>query len=457
MSEREQWLNDTPWAPSQKYEFDRPGTADKEFAKFSVRGVVSLVNKPGISKNADPHGLLLITGSTNSANSKCARGLAWQRMNASIRSQREHLVTYEDPSGRKFHPGSNPRRLRRDSTLCSSFSRQAGRAIATGPVPAESDLPEKFVYCPNAEKSTMPTNSVVLITGASTGFGRAAAETLAARGYTVLASMRDTSGKNAPHRDALRSLASRERWALHVIDLDVTQDASVDGAIQEALSNFGHIDVVINNAGIAALGVTEAYTIEQFQQLFNVNLFGVVRVNRAVIPSMRRKRAGLLIHVSSGAGRATVPYMGVYCASKFALEALADAYRFELSPFGIDSVVVEPGIHRTPILENFISPLDQSCVTSYGSMAEYGARVKGVFDAANRAPETPGTEEVVDAFVNLIEMPAGERPFRTVPTLPLKPLLDPYNAHAAEMRQVVASMFGVPELTVLQRSASTAD
>jgi NAD(P)-dependent dehydrogenase (short-subunit alcohol dehydrogenase family) len=107
----------------------------------------------------------------------------------------------------------------------------------------------------------MPTNSVVLITGASTGFGRAAAETLAARGYTVLASMRDTSGKNAPQRDALRSLASGEGWALHVVDLDVTQDASVDRAIQEALSNFGHIDVVINNAGIAALGVTEAYTI----------------------------------------------------------------------------------------------------------------------------------------------------------------------------------------------------
>jgi NAD(P)-dependent dehydrogenase (short-subunit alcohol dehydrogenase family) len=255
----------------------------------------------------------------------------------------------------------------------------------------------------------------------------------------------------------LRSLASGEGWALHVVDLDVTQDASVDRAIQEALSNFGHIDVVINNAGIAALGVTEAYTIEQFEQLFNVNLFGVARVNRAVIPSMRRQRNGLLIHVSSAAGRTTLPYLGAYCASKFALEALADAYRFELSPFGIDSVVVEPGIHRTPILENFIPPADQSCVDSYGSLAEYGARVKGVFDSANRAPETPGTEDVVDAFVNLIEMPAGERPFRTVPTVPLKPLLDPYNAFADEIRKTIAGIFGVPELTALQRSASTAD
>jgi NAD(P)-dependent dehydrogenase (short-subunit alcohol dehydrogenase family) len=147
----------------------------------------------------------------------------------------------------------------------------------------------------------------------------------------------------------------------------------------------------------------------------------------------------------------------MYCASKYALEALADAYRFELSPFGIDSVVVEPGIHRTPILENFVSPGDETCIASYGSLAEYGERVKGVFDAANRASETPGTEDVVEAFVNLIEMPAGERPFRSVPTRPLRPLLDPYNALAAEMRQAVAGMFGVPELAALQRSASTAE
>jgi NAD(P)-dependent dehydrogenase (short-subunit alcohol dehydrogenase family) len=322
---------------------------------------------------------------------------------------------------------------------------------------SDCERPLWFVYCPGAEIDTMPTNSVVLITGASTGFGRAAAETLAARGYTVLASMRDSNGKNAPHRNALQSLTSRERWALHVIDLDVTQDASVDGAAREILSRFGRIDVVINNAGIAALGVTEAYTVQQFQQLFNVNVFGVVRVNRAVIPSMCRQRSGLLIHVSSGAGRVTVPYMAAYCGSKFALEALADAYRFELSPFGIDSVVVEPGMHRTPILENFAAPADQARVADYGSLAECAARVKGVFEGASRATETPGPEGVVDAFVNLIEMPAGERPFRTVPTPALQPLLDPYNAAAAEMRQIVAVMFGVPELMVLQKAASAAD
>jgi len=211
--------------------------------------------------------------------------------------------------------------------------------------------------------------------------------------------------------------------------------------------------VVINNAGIAAMGLTEAYTIEQFQQLFDINVFGVARVNRAVLPSMRRQRSGLLIRVSSAAGRLVPPGMAVYCASKFALEAVADAYRFELSPFGIDSVIVEPGIHRTPILEKFVAPADQARVADYGTAADAASRVKDVFDAANNAPETPGANLVVDAFIRLIETPAGQRPFRTVPTPALAPLLDPYNAAAAEIRTVMAQIFNVSDLLTLKTGA----
>ncbi len=298
-------------------------------------------------------------------------------------------------------------------------------------------------------------NTVVLITGASTGFGRVAAETMVRRGYTVFASMRESLGRNASHREALQSLASRERSPLHVLDLDVTSDASVEQAVQQVFDSVGHIDVVINNAGIGALGVTEAYTIAQFQRLFDVNFYGPVRVNRAVLPAMRRQRSGLLIHVSSAAGRIVPPCMAAYSASKFALEALADAYRFELNPFGIDSVLVEPGIHRTPILEHFFPPADQARVADYGSAAEYAARVKAVFDSARSTPQTPGPDDVVEAFIRLIETPAGERPFRTVPTAALQPLLDPYNAIAAELRQAVTQVFNVPELLTLRRAAST--
>lgn len=189
--------------------------------------------------------------------------------------------------------------------------------------------------------------------------------------------------------------------------------------------------------------------------MFEVNLLGVVRVNRAVLPAMRRQRSGLLIHVSSGMGRAVVPGFAAYSASKFALEALADVYRYELSQLGIDSVIVEPGIHRTPILERFIPPTDQDRVHEYGSTAEAIERVKGVFDAASTAAETPGREGVVEVFVRLIETPAGERPFRTVPTAAIQPLLESYNALAATIRDTLAQIFKVPELTVFQQAGST--
>ena len=297
-------------------------------------------------------------------------------------------------------------------------------------------------------------NKVVLITGTSTGFGRTAAETLAQRGYSVVATMRDCSGRNRSACETLRSLANREGWNLDVLDMDVTNDASVNQAVQQALDRAGRIDVVINNAGISALGITEAFTVEQFQQVLEVNLLGVVRVNRAVLPAMRRQHSGLLIHVSSAAGRAVVPGFAAYSASKYALEALADVYRFELSEFGIDSVLVEPGSHRTPLAEKSFAPADQGRVAEYGSTAEAVDRVKGIFAWANSAPETPGPEGVVETFVRLIETPAGERPFRTVPTAALQPLLEPYNALAATMRDAIAQMFRVSELTVLQQTAS---
>lgn len=294
-------------------------------------------------------------------------------------------------------------------------------------------------------------NSIVLITGASTGFGRAAAETLAGRGYTVFASMRHSTGRNASHREGLESLAHREGWALHVLDLDVTDEASVDAAVQQLLRQSGQVDVVLNNAGFGMVGLTEAYTVEQFQSQFDVNLFGVVRVNRAVLPSMRRRRSGLLIHVSSIAGRIAAPGLGVYCASKFALEALADAYRFELSPFGIDSVLVEPGFHRTSVFEKLVAPADEARIADYGLEAQYASRIRAVFDEVGASPETPSVDEIVTAFVRLIETPPGQRPFRTV-SAAVEPLLHAYNAVAEELRPAVANLLNVPELLVTYRA-----
>jgi NAD(P)-dependent dehydrogenase (short-subunit alcohol dehydrogenase family) len=297
----------------------------------------------------------------------------------------------------------------------------------------------------------MPIDTVVFITGASTGFGRAAAETLARRGYIVFATMRDIVGRNASSCRDLQSLAKERELRLEVLDVDVTHDAAVSQAVEYVLKRAGRVDVAINNAGIAGVGVTEAYTVEQIREVLDVNLFGAVRVNRAVLPSMRRRRSGLLIHVSSGAGRLALPCMAAYCASKFALEAVADAYRFELAPFGIDSVIVEPGTHRTPILQRLNQPADHERIAEYGEHAEYAQRVRRYHEAASSAADTPGVEEVVQAFVDLIEMRPGERPFRTVPTVAVQPLLQQYNALAEELRQPIAQVLNVSELLAPNR------
>lgn len=294
----------------------------------------------------------------------------------------------------------------------------------------------------------------VLITGASTGFGRDTAERLAQRGHHVFATMRGIDRRNAAHRELLERRAKEEGWKLRVLELDVTDDQSVQRAVDLALEEAGHLDVVINNAGSAGIGVSEGYTPEQFQRLFDVNVIGVVRVNRAVLPSMRARRSGLLIHISSGAGRVTVPGMAAYCASKFALEAIADAFRFELSPFGIDSVLVEPGIYRTPLFDHIIAPADAERVASYGDAAEYADRVRGVFMSAINAPGAPGSEEVAQALVRLVEMDASERPFRTVVSAPIEQLLAPYNASAEALRPVVAQIFNVPELAGMPAAAA---
>ena len=288
-------------------------------------------------------------------------------------------------------------------------------------------------------------NKVVLITGASTGFGNEAALRFARRGHHVFATMRDAQGRNAQSRGELERVAKAEKLKLEVLELDVTNDDSVARAVDAALRQADRLDVVVNNAGYAGIGITEAYTVEQFQQMFDVNVFGVVRVNRAVLPAMRRQGDGLLIHVSSGAGRVAVPAMGAYCASKFALEALADTYRYELRPFGIDSVVVEPGIYKTPIFDRLAAPADRDRVAAYGK-TDFAERVLGVFQFVSGAPDNPGSTEVADALVRLAEMNATERPFRTVVSAAIQPLLEPYNAAAEGLRPVVAQIFNVPDL-----------
>ena len=167
----------------------------------------------------------------------------------------------------------------------------------------------------------------ILVTGSTSGFGRLTVETLARQGYRVFAGMCAAAGKNAPAAEELRALAQREQLALHIVEIDVTDDASVERAIAVIIETTGRLDVVVNNAGVSYSGPLEAFTLEQVRQQFETNVFSVLRVNRAVLPQMRKQGSGLLLQIGSIAGRLALPFQGLYGATKFALEGLTAAPR----------------------------------------------------------------------------------------------------------------------------------
>jgi len=260
----------------------------------------------------------------------------------------------------------------------------------------------------------METQKAILVTGGSTGFGRLTAQTLAREGYTVFASMRDVSGRNAAASAQLRTLADKEGLSLQVVELDVTDAGSVQQAVAEVIDQAGRIDVLVNNAGIVYVGLSEAFTLDQAQRIFDTNFFGVVRMNRAVLPHMRQQGSGLLVHISSVAGRLVLPFMGLYGATKFALEALAESYRYELSSAGIDSVIVEPGGYPTNITNSNPGPADRVRVAEYGAIAEIPEKMFASLAELFSGPDAPHPQEVADVVADLIAMPAGARPLRTL-------------------------------------------
>jgi len=283
----------------------------------------------------------------------------------------------------------------------------------------------------------MASSQVVLITGASTGFGRLFAETLARRGHTVFATMRDLAGRNATNASEIRALAKKESLALYVLEMDVTNDESVERAVHAAVTQAGRVDVAINNAGYGLMGLAEAVTTEQAQQIMDTNFFGSVRVNRAVLPYMRRQRSGLLLHISSGAGRLVLPSFAFYCASKFALEALAEAYHYELAPQGIDSSIVQPGAYQTAVFGNLVKAADEARAETYGVANQILGQINDLLAKAAGDPQ-----EVADAVLRIVETPAGQRKLRyrvSRSTLGV----DEINALAEQTQARVFEAFGI--------------
>jgi NAD(P)-dependent dehydrogenase (short-subunit alcohol dehydrogenase family) len=283
----------------------------------------------------------------------------------------------------------------------------------------------------------MNSKQAILITGSSTGFGRLFTETLARKGHTVFATMRDPGGRNAKNASEIRTLAEKDSLPIHVLEMDVTDDASVERAVDAAIAKAGRIDVAINNAGYYLSGLEEAVTAEQAQRLMDTNFIGPVRVNRAVLPHMRRQRSGVLMHISSGAGRVVLPSAGFYCASKFALEALAEAYSYELAAQGIESVIVEPGQYETPVFGNTVVAADQARTDTYGAAKEIPAKVNGALSST-----AGNAQEVADAVLRIIETPAGEKQLRYFVS-PQDFGLNEINALAKRVQTSVLEAFGL--------------
>lgn len=278
----------------------------------------------------------------------------------------------------------------------------------------------------------------ILITGCSTGFGFDSAKYFAQKGHHVYATMRNVTGKNQAAAAALQDFAKAEQFNLSVHEMDVTSDESV----QAAVSQIPRVDVVINNAGVGFGGPVESFTSAQILGQLDVNIVGTIRVAHAVLPGMRARKNGLIIQVSSTAGRAAFPGFGVYHASKWGLEGISEAMRYELAPHGIDVVIVEPGPFSTSFFANLVGGADEQMAAAYEHVAQFGEGFKQmVMDAFENqdAPTDPAI--VVEIFDKLIETPAGQRPLRTIAGMDfglqaVNDAVEPIRLQALEMMQI---------------------
>src|SRR5262245_51040217 len=258
-------------------------------------------------------------------------------------------------------------------------------------------------------------NNVILITGASSGFGAMTARGLADAGHTVYASMRETTGRNAPQVEEVKKYAHDNNVDMRPIELDVASQESIDAAIKEIVSENRRLDVLIHNAGHMVFGPAEAFTPEQLAELYDVNVLSAQRVNRVVLPQMRKQRQGLLIWVSSSSSAGgTPPYLAPYFAAKAGMDAMATQYARELTLWGIETSIIVPGAFTsgTNHFAHAGAPADTKRVAEYeaGPYKGYARKIQDAFAAI--VPPDAKAGQVADAIVNVVDQPFGKRPFR---------------------------------------------
>ena len=278
---------------------------------------------------------------------------------------------------------------------------------------------------------------VILITGTNSGFGWLTANSCAALGHKVYATMRDTNGRNAAKAKALA-----QHTNIVVLDVDVTNGKSVTDAVTTIIKKEGRIDVVVNNAGIYVTGIAETFTEADLDKVMNVDVLGPWRLIRAALPYMRKQGEGLIINISSVAGRFSFPFQTVYNSAKFAVEGLTEGLHYEVRPLGVDVVMIQPGAFPTDVWGKIMVGSDAAVIAGYGDLAKVperiGAGIGQMFEALK-----PNPQLVADAIIKLINTPNGKRPLRTVVDPATGNFSEVANMHVKEQYENFLTAFGM--------------
>ena len=289
---------------------------------------------------------------------------------------------------------------------------------------------------------------VIVVTGASSGFGALTARALADAGHTIYAGMRETAGRNAPQVAKAAEYSAEHKVDLRTVELDVASDASVDAGIAAIITEAGRLDVVMHNAGHMSFGPAEAFTPEQFAQLYDVNVLSTQRVNRAALPHLRKQGRGLLIWVSSSSARGgTPPYLSPYFAAKAATDSLAVSYAGELARWGIETSIIVPGAFTkgTNHFAHAGSPADQERAAAYDKGPYAGVSEQALKGLAALEPADADVGEVARAIVRVVDTPFGKRPFR-VHIDPSQDGAEIVNAMADRVRSEMFRRIGLADL-----------
>jgi NAD(P)-dependent dehydrogenase (short-subunit alcohol dehydrogenase family) len=259
------------------------------------------------------------------------------------------------------------------------------------------------------------SKQIILVTGASSGFGLMTAQSLARAGHTVYASMRETEGRNAPQVATIAAWAAGQKADLRTVELDVQSEASVEAGVAAVIAGANRLDVIVHNAGHMVFGPAEAFTPDQYIQQYDVNVLGAQRVNRAALPHLRGQGRGLLVWVGSSSTRGgTPPFLAPYFAAKAAMDALAVSYSTELALWGIETTIMVPGAFTrgTNHFAHSGVPADTVRAREYETGPYAGIADKALKGLASLEPADADPAEVARAIVRVVEAPFGKRPFR---------------------------------------------